>query len=96
MSQRKVGFFCKGAVAVVGFAGLACVIGGNLFLLPIFLTGDYLKCKWERNDVLRLIEKVIVDLNDNKEALEKEKRALETRGSGDVNVSSPPSLFQLW
>ena len=96
MSRRKVGGVCKGAVAVVGFAGLECVVGGNLFLLPTFLKGDYLRCKWERNDVLRLIEKVIVELNKNKEALEKEKRALETRGGGDVNVFPPPYLFQLW
>ena len=55
-----------------------------------FLTGDYLKCKWERNDVLRLIKKVIVELNDNKEALEKEKHALETRG---VEMSMSPRLL---
>jgi len=101
LSQKKVGDVCKGAAAVAGFAGLACVAGGNLLVLPVFLTGDYLKCKWQTNDVISLIEKVVKELDDNRVALEKEKDFLERKGRGPVvkDVVAPPSsasLLQLW
>lgn len=97
LSQKKMGDVCKGAAAVVGFAGIAAAAGGNLLVLPMFLTGDYLKCKWQKNDVLQLIEKVIIELDENMNALEKEKCALEEdRRGGGPTAGPPPSLFQLW
>jgi len=101
LSQKKVGDVCKGAAAVVGFAGLAVVAGGNLLVLPLFLTGDYLKCKYQTtNDVLQLIEKVLLELEANREALDKEKCVLEASGRCPVAVAvAPPSsasLLQLW
>lgn len=101
LSQKKVGDVCKGAAAVVGFAGLAVVAGGNLLVLPLFLTGDYLKCKYQTtNDVLQLIEKVLLELEANREALDKEKCVLEASGRCPVAVVvAPPSsasLLQLW
>lgn len=93
LSKQKSEDVYKGAAVVAGFAGLACA-APPLLVLPVYLTGllsgDYLSCKWQKNDVLQFIEKLILELNANMHLLENEKRTFEANVHGS-SISTPPS-----